>query len=181
PHSAVVEAITHVSSGDALDLGCGRGRNSILLRAHGFEVTALDHSQQAISRLQEIVSLEAACQGIQAEVYDIATSSIERDYDLIICTVVLQFLPADTIAGIISNMQSHTKLGGLNVIVAPMSTHDVPCPMDWPFTFKEGELRAYYQDWHLIKYQEALGEFHRTDAAGNRLQACFATLIARKQ
>jgi SAM-dependent methyltransferase len=38
-----------------LDLGCGRGRNSIFLAEMGFEVTAIDLSPAGIEQLQQII------------------------------------------------------------------------------------------------------------------------------
>ncbi len=41
-------------------------------------------------------------------------------------------------------------------------------------------LKAYYQHWDVIKYNEDVGQLHKTDADGNRIQLRFATLLARK-
>jgi tellurite methyltransferase len=50
----------------------------------------------------------------------------------------------------------------------------------FPFAFKSGELSEYYAGWELLKYNEDVGELHRTDAQGNRIKLRFATLFARK-
>ncbi len=180
PHSEVIGVLEHIRGGDALDLGCGRGRNSIFLETHGFRVTALDHSESSIATLNKIISEEKECQGIQADRYDISTASLENGYGLIVSTVVFQFLPPECIPKVIDNMQTHTHAKGINLIVAPVSTDTHPCPIDWPFTFKENELKGYYDAWSLIKYNENMGTFHRLDENGNPYQAKFATLVARK-
>ena len=90
------------------------------------------------------------------------------------------FLNAQAVPNIIENMQQHTNVGGYNLIVAAMDTADVPCPMPFSFTFKEGELRRYYQGWELVKYQEEMGELHKTDANGNRIKMKFVTMLAKK-
>lgn len=61
-------------------------------------------------------------------------------------------------------MQRCTKPGGYNLIVAAMDTADYPCTVGFPFAFKEGELRRYYEGWEMVKYNEDVGELHRTDA-----------------
>lgn len=180
PHSEVVELLQHIQAGDALDLGCGRGRNSIFLQTHGFAVTALDHSEAAISRLRNIIAAERECRGIRAELRDVSKAVIKSDYDLIVATVVLQFLPSDSIPGVIENMQQRTRSGGINLIVAPISSPAAPCPIDWPFTLKQGELREYYESWTLLRYNENKGAFHRMDESGNPYECQFATLVARK-
>lgn len=180
PHSEVIDVLNYIDGGAALDLGCGRGRNSILLCQNGFNVTALDHSEESLAKLRAIIDAEEQCGDIRAALYDINTASLSEQYDLIISTVVLQFLQPDAIPAIINNMQAHTKAGGLNLIVAPISTQEQPCPIDWPFTLKQNELKDYYKAWRLCKYNEDLGTFHRLDENGEPYRCKFATLIAQK-
>jgi tellurite methyltransferase len=94
--------------------------------------------------------------------------------------VVLMFLEAKTIPGLIANMQRCTRPGGYNLIVAAMDTDDYPCTVGFPFAFKPEELRRYYAGWSLLKYNEEVGELHRTDANGNRIKLRFATMLAQK-
>ena len=77
------------------------------------------------------------------------------------------------------DLQQHTRPGGLNLIVAPMSSPEHPCPLDFPFTFQESQLRRFYDGWTILKYREQPGEFHKTDETGARIRALFATLLAR--
>ena len=42
-------AMKYVSGGNALDLGCGSGRFSVLLAEHGFRVTAVDNSREMLN------------------------------------------------------------------------------------------------------------------------------------
>ncbi|MEO0436190.1 MAG: tellurite resistance methyltransferase TehB [Pseudomonadota bacterium] len=180
PHSEVSEILQYIHSGSALDLGCGRGRNSVFLRRHGFTVTSVDKSAASLAVLQETIAEEAEYSDIRASIYDAEKAAIENDYDLIVCTVVLQFLQADSVREVVRNMQRQTKFGGINLVVAPISTVEHPCPIEFPFTLEEGQLRDWYADWELCKYNENFGEFHRNDENGNRLRAKFATLVARK-
>ena len=41
-------------------------------------------------------------------------------------------------------------------------------------------LRDYYAGWECVKYNEDVGELHRTDAQGNRIKQRFATALMRK-
>lgn len=180
PHSEVFEVLKYIQSGKALDLGCGRGRNSILLQTKGFSVTACDKSEAAIGKLREIIDAEEECFGIDANIYDIQTASVKNHYDLIISTVVFQFLQSESVSSVIQNMQEQTLPGGYNLIVAPVSTNDCPCPIEFSFTFAENELKNYYHLWKICKYNEELGTFQRMDEQGNPIRAKFATLIAQK-
>ncbi len=96
-------------------------------------------------------------------------------------TVVMMFLEAKTIPPLIAQMQQATVPGGYNLIVCAMDTPDIPVQADFPFSFKpRGELRAYYEDWNIVKYNEDIGELYRVDAQGQRIKQYFATMLAQK-
>ena len=78
-------------------------------------------------------------------------------------------------------MQEHTNPGGYNLIVAAMSTPEVPCPLAFSFTFSEGELKRILQRLGILEYNENMGELHKTDENGNRIKLKFATMLARKK
>lgn len=178
-HSEVVHAATLIAPGKTLDLGCGNGRNSLYLAANGFDVTAWDKNPASINNLESIRQAEGL-ENLQAAIKDLNSLSFDGEYDFILSTVVMMFLEAKTIPGLIDNMQRCTKAGGYNLIVAAMDTEDYPCTVGFPFAFKPKELRNYYAGWEFLKYNEDVGELHRTDANGNRIKLRFATMLARK-
>jgi len=178
-HSDVLEAAAIIPPGKTLDLGCGNGRNSVWLAAKGFDVTAWDKNPNSINNLHTIKAAEGL-DNLEIAINDLNTLSFDGHYDFILSTVVMMFLEPQTIPGLIANMQRCTVPGGYNLIVAAMDTEDFPCTVGFPFAFKEGELRHYYDGWEILKYNENPGELHRTDASGNRIKLRFATLLARK-
>lgn len=172
-HSEVVQACDTVQPCTALDMGCSNGRNALYLSQRGFEVTAVDANSNAIGMLQSIVQQEGIGT-IQPRVYDINDAALDADYGLIVCTVTLMFLDPSRVGAVLSDMQDHTLPGGYNLIVCAMDTDEYPCPMNFPFTLRPGELNAFYQGWEMVKYNEDPGTMHN----GARLQ--FATMLARK-
>jgi len=178
-HSEVVYSAGIVKPGKTLDLGCGNGRNSLYLAANGFDVTAWDKNANSIDNIESIKAKEGIT-NLQTAIQDLNSLRFDGEYDFILSTVVLMFLQAETIPGLIDNMQRCTKPGGYNLIVAAMDTEDYPCNVGFPFAFKTGELSSYYAGWEQLKYNEDVGELHRTDAQGNRIKLRFATLLARK-
>lgn len=178
-HSEVLNAAAIVPPGKTLDLGCGSGRNSLYLNLKGFDVTAWDKNPMSINNLAQIIETEGL-QNIVTDIVNLNELKFDGEYDFILSTVVMMFLERDTIPGLIANMQRCTRAGGYNLIVAAMDTEDYPCNVGFPFAFKAGELSNYYEGWELIKYNEDVGELHRTDADGNRIKLRFATMLARK-
>lgn len=143
-------------------------------------MNAVDKSELSIGNLNQIINDENL-KHINAKVYDINQANLEGEYDFVLSTVVMMFLQPERIPEIIDNMQKLTKSGGYNLIVSAMSTSDYPCSVGFSFTFKENELREYYQDWDILKYNENVGELHKTDSQGNRIKLRFATLLAKKR
>lgn len=179
-HSEVINAVSHVQSGTALDLGCGRGRNALYLNLKGFDVTAWDHNTDTINALNQIIQQDNLSQ-ISTGVKDLNNEHFSGEYDLIISMVVLMFLNPERIPIIIEDIQNSTHSGGYNLIVSAMNTDDYPCTVPFPFTLRTGELKHYYHDWNIIKYNEDVGHLHKTDSQGNRIPLRFATLLAQKK
>ena len=154
-------------------MGCSNGRNALYLSQLGFNVTAIDANPSAINMLQGIIK-EEALTNIKAYVYDINRASLDADYGFISCTVTLMFLNPARVDAVIADMQAHTLAGGYNLIVCTMSKTAYPCPINFPFTPKEGQLRDAYQGWEMVKYNEDIGTMH------NGAQLQFATMLGRK-
>ena len=177
-HSAVVDAMQTVAPCKALDLGCGQGRNALYLSLKGFDVTASDYNPGGMGTVEAIAEAEGL--QVRTQVYDMNQAAIDESYDFMVATVVFMFLQAQRVSDIIANMQAQTNPGGYNLIVSAMHTADHPCHMPFSFTFKENELRDYYQGWELMTYQEEVGAMHARDAQGNPIQLKFVTMLAKK-
>ena len=122
--------------------------------------------------LQSIVEQEDL--DMPVGLYDINSASIGQAYDFIIDSCFDVFLQETAFPAIIKNMQEKTTIGGYNLIVCAMDTEDYPCSVNFPFTFKEGELADYYKDRELVKYNENPGHLHHhRDENGNRIQLRF--------
>lgn len=179
-HSEIRAALPELHPGKALDIGCGTGRNALFLSQQGFEVDAWDINPKSIQKLNDILHSEQI-HTIHTQIRDLNHDcSITDQYDFIYCTVVMMFLQSKTIPDLIQQMQKATQSQGFNLIVCAMDTPDYPAQADFPFAFKPGELNAYYQGWNILKYNENVGELHRTHADGQRIKQRFATLLAQK-
>lgn len=189
-HSELIEAYPRLhpqaQPPRALDVGCGRGRNSLYLALQGWQVDALELSDHALHTLAELAAQEGLQERLHPRPVDLNLAAQrtlidpQGAYALVVCTVVLMFLQPAAIAPLIAQMQAATAPGGCHLIVCAMDTPDYPCTQPFPFTFKPGELRAHYEGWELLKYNENPGHLHKTDEQGQPIALRFATLLARK-
>ncbi|MFD1277444.1 class I SAM-dependent methyltransferase [Streptomyces kaempferi] len=108
-----------------LDFGCGDGRVAIPMAALGYDVTAVDSSQNMLDRLSarapEITTVEAAADGIAAHLG-------RRRMDAVYCLAVLIHHSYTDCLDIIGRLRAATKLGGILVLDWPVS--DQPAEAD---------------------------------------------------
>ena len=102
--------------GEALDLGCGQGRDSFYLVRVGYKVTSVDGSPSAISQLLD----RAGGLDLRGVVSDIRSYDLDRPYDLILLDMVLHFLdnPKDT-AALLEKIDGSINQDGLLCAVTP--------------------------------------------------------------
>lgn len=81
PNTALVDTVSPLAAGRALDLGCGEGADSIWLAERGWKVTGVDVSTTAIERAQaEASARELSITWVAA---DLATWEPPERYDLV--------------------------------------------------------------------------------------------------
>ena len=78
----LVEVVSGLPPGDALDLGCGAGQNSIWLAEQGWTVTGVDFAPTAVAQAQ--AAAQAAEVAVDFQVGDLATWEPNGVFDLVI-------------------------------------------------------------------------------------------------
>ncbi len=101
---------------DALDMGCGRGRHSVLLAGQGYRVTGVDLSRKAITKARQKI-LDAGLSNLFFQTGDMLTFR-SGPFDLV-CNLFTSFGYFDDDADNISairNMISNLRHGGFLVM-----------------------------------------------------------------
>jgi SAM-dependent methyltransferase len=158
---ALINAVSDLRPGLALDLACGLGRNALYLASLGWKVTALDSSQVAIDSLPE--SIEAHCVDLELPGFQPEPNI----YDLICDCYYLQ-------RDLFPKLRDALKPGGLFVAVIPIADDDPAIrPMNPDFLCRDGELRALFEEWEILHQYEG-------KPGGDTTKRRVSELVARK-
>jgi len=140
----IVERYIGVASkGQALDIACGKGRNTHFMAEHGFSVDAVDYSDYALSFLENRPDIHP----IEADLdhYTIAPES----YDLIVnCYYLERRLFPQIINGL--------KKGGVLIFETYIEAdgEEYHQPSNPDFMLKRNELLKAFMDLDVIYYEE---------------------------
>jgi SAM-dependent methyltransferase len=91
PDLCLLQYLSIIPRGAALDLGASKGRNSIFLAEHGFEVDAFDREAKSIAELQAVArEKDLAIRAIKNELTTLTI--LPKRYSLALIAWVLMFL-----------------------------------------------------------------------------------------
>lgn len=101
-----------------MDYGCGDGRVAIPMAALGYDVTAVDSSQNMLDRLTDrapdLTTVQAAADGIAGHLG-------RRRMDAVYCLAVLIHHSYSDCLNIVAKLRAATKLGGILILDWPVS------------------------------------------------------------
>jgi tellurite methyltransferase len=145
--------------GSILDLGSGEGRNAVFLAKKGFDVTAVDISENGIMKTRKLAETHDV--QINTHISDIIEFiSKSPKYDAILCMNILQFIDAEKIRPAIDSIKEKTLPNGFNVIasfVAENENMKEQARSRNMYLFDKGELKKFYDGWKLFEYREFFG------------------------
>jgi SAM-dependent methyltransferase len=144
PNVWVAREVTALAPGRALDLACGEGRNSVWLARHGWQVTGVDFSAEAISKagalaeqhLGEGASIEWTCA-------DATALEMPPQYDLVLVVYLQLHGPQRRMA--LSAAWSALAPGGTLMVIAHDSdnlAHGVGGPQDPSVLYSAEDVHA---------------------------------------
>jgi SAM-dependent methyltransferase len=199
PSQIVAEfaASTNVADMRVLDLSCGNGNNSLFLAQHGAEVLGVDDRPEMIRDARRRARAMArdfgdmACEFVEVDYQNLADGLLAHGaeqvgFDVVMAHQVLHALPGDQdlTEAFMRDMESFTKVGGVNVVTAQLYTGvttDIAHKQDLtlPGEFPPGELRASYvrRGWRPETYHE---EPVARQLKGGRALPALASIVARR-
>ena len=141
PNAAMVEEVTPLTPGRALDVGCGEGGDAIWLARQGWEVTGADVSQVALDRAAGEAAREGLTERTRWERRDLMTwAPTPASYDLV--TVGFFQLPGADRRRVYPVLAEAVAVGGTFLVIA----HDfsdvavVPRPPEPDLFFTAADL-----------------------------------------
>lgn len=175
--------------GNALDLGCGDGRNSLFLAGIGMKVIAVDQSGKGIEQLHDNALQHGIDQNIETFVDDVRNFVVPRNYfDFISAITIFDHFPEHDLDRFLSKIHDGLKENGILFV----KVHTVEDPgyngnsgqaselsNAIQHYFDKNELNEILTDkFDLLDYEEYMITDH---THGDPHQHAFAEAIARKK
>ena len=92
-----------------LEIGCGQGRDALFFAQQGYEVNALDISENAVSYINKVKN-ELKLDNLNVKVHDIFDPfDYEKKFDFVYSNLVLQFFHKNELSGIFANISNFMK------------------------------------------------------------------------
>ena len=116
PNPRLVEQVSGVTPGDALDVGAGEGADAVWLAGQGWRVTALDVSEVALARVDAHATEAGLGDTVTTLHHDLMTGTpLPGEYDL----VSAQYLhpPTDRFTEIVQLLGAALRRGGRLLVV----------------------------------------------------------------
>ncbi len=174
----IKKILEYRQSRTAIDVGAGLGHHAVFLAEHGFTVDALDTSVEAMNSLAEIARERNL--PITSSVGDVRELTLDKQWDVVVCTFVLHFLQDEEVDKAIVDLKAITKPGGIVVVANHTTENNAAERARKPHLFAPQELKERFADWEVLYHWQGLGKPFLSKRTGETLQKYRAELIAQK-
>ncbi len=149
PSKFLVEVLSDVPTGRALDIAMGEGRNAVFLAKKGFDVLGVDFSDVAIRKAHRLARAHHVT--IRADNADLMRYAIPHEtYDLIVDINYLQ-------RSLISQIKNGLKKGGY-LVFENQTVEQLSNPegkgINREYLLEKGELKKLFSEFRILAYRE---------------------------
>jgi SAM-dependent methyltransferase len=179
PSSVVLAALDRLAPGRALDLGCGNGRHAMWLAEHGWRVTAVDFSTEALRQARE----HAVASGVEVDWVEADLAAYEPEpqaFDLVL--VAYLHVPGGERAPIHTKAAAAVARGGTLLVVG----HDVtnigtgaPGPTNPSLLYTPSDIVAELSDLEIERAEQVRRPTALED--GTPVEAVDALVLATRR
>ena len=146
PNTLLVETVSSLKPGKALDVAMGEGRNAIWLATKGWDVTGFDISDEALRQAVE----RARRAGVTINTVQAASENFDYGHDkwdLIVMSYA--FAPIQD-AGYVARLRDSLKPGGLLVF-----EHYQRTSASVPGTLSRGQAKETFREFKILRCEES--------------------------
>lgn len=158
PNPRLIETVSHLSPGQALELGCGNGGDAIWLAENRWTVTAVDISTAATDRLTHLADETGLKDRITAIPWDLTRGLPEGEFDLVNTHYLHTHSPLDRVT-VFRAAAGALRPGGHLLIV----DHGSTAPWSWNQDPKQ-DFPTPQQVYAEIALESAGWELERAEA-----------------
>lgn len=159
PDETLVELVTPLEPGGAVDLGAGEGRNSLWLAARGWKVVAVDASREALGRLDQAASSEGLSVVSLAEDITTYLAGVQTHGDVFDLVVLAYVHPEPAVRSELLRAVARAVGPGGNLFVVGHHrlSHGVAGPFDPSRLYSEDDLRQAAHGLEVLRLGQRQG------------------------
>lgn len=126
PNAVLVDVAGELAPGSALDLGCGHGGDALWLARRGWDVTAVDVSATALSRVTSLAADQSLSERVRVEQHDLSATFPSGSYALVTASYFHSPVAMDRPA-VLARAAAAVAPGGMLLVV----DHASVAPWSW--------------------------------------------------
>jgi len=138
-----------------VDLGMGRGRDSIYFARRGFRVLGIDVSPVALEKAaRRATRLKLV---LPTQLADLRTYRLKGKFHVVFSSTALNHLPRTIRTRRFAHFKATTRPGGIhavNVLISKPGQALAPDLEPGMAMYRPGELATYYRDWEIVDSRE---------------------------
>lgn len=175
PHPRVVEEVSDLPPGTALDVGCGAGAEVLALAQAGWTAIGVDISAQALHHAAQRAEAAGLTEQVSWRVADATTWEPEQRYDLVLSCYAHAPMPQEEFY---ERLSDWVAPGGRLLLIGHLH-HHADRPEEASTTPEQAAAGFGAEDWEIITTKEEIRIVQKPDGAGVVLRDVILHLLRR--